>query len=155
MVVSVMGDELLDRRKETVRNDPFVRQAGKITENAKHQLMMAVEADDVRESWRLMRVFSRAVVLREDAEDEVRVRLGLLVQHEAARRKLIRRADLAEPLGAERAPGPVATLLTRAANWLARLAAACADRGSQDRGYRSVGPSSGAGAGPSGAGAGP
>ena len=150
MVVSVMGDELVDRRKETVRNDPFVRQAGKITENAKHQLMMAVEADDVRESWRLMRVFSRAVVLREDAEDEVRVRLGLLVQHEAARRKLIRRADLAEPLGAERAPGPLATVLTRAANWLARLATACADRG-----YQSVGSSSGAGAGPSGAGAGP
>lgn len=122
--MGVLGDELVDRREDTVRDDPFVRQAGKITENAKHQMMMAVNAEDVRESWRLMRVFARAVILQEDTEDEVRVRIGLLRRDEAALRTVARHATLAEPLGEDRDAGPVARLLAKAAAWLARVAAA-------------------------------
>lgn len=125
--MGVVGDLLVDRREDMVRDDPRVRQAEKITEAAKMRLMTAVDAGDVRESWRLMRIFGRAVLLQGETEDDARVRLGLLAPDDAALRKLARREDLAEPLGDGGRPGLVTMLLGKAAAWLTRIAMARRD----------------------------
>jgi hypothetical protein len=121
--VGVLGDVLVDRREDMVRDDPRVRQAEKIAEAAKLRLLTAVNATDVRESWRLMGIFGRAVLLQGETEDEVRVRVGLLSPDEAALRRLARRDDIADPAGERGSAGPVVLLLTMAATWLAALAA--------------------------------
>jgi hypothetical protein len=121
--VGVLGDVLVDRREDMVRDDLRVRQAEKIAEAAKLRLLTAVNATDVRESWRLMAIFGRAVLLQGETEDEVRVRVGLLSPDEAALRKLARRDDLADPAGERRSAGPLVLLLTIAATWLVALAA--------------------------------
>lgn len=82
-----------------MRNDPHVCEAGKILETARNHLLAAVVEGNVSESRRLMDVFARAAVLKEETEDRVRVRLGLLTQDEAARRGASRRASVE--------PGPV------------------------------------------------
>jgi hypothetical protein len=106
-----------------VRDDPRVRQSEKITEAAKMRLMTAVDSGNVRESWRLMAIFSRAVLLQGETEDEVRVRVGLLTSDDAVRRRMTRREDLAEPAGERRCSGLVVTLLTMVATWLTTIAA--------------------------------
>jgi hypothetical protein len=84
--VRVLGEELVDRRENTVRNDPYVQEAAKIMETARNHLLAAVVEGNVPESRRLMDVFTRATFLKEETEDRVRLRLGLLTQDEAARR---------------------------------------------------------------------
>lgn len=86
----VLGEELVDRREDTVRTDPYVVEATKIMETARNHLLAAVVEGDVAESRRLMDVFARASFLREETEDGVRVRLGLLTQEEARRRTAAR-----------------------------------------------------------------
>lgn len=81
----------MDRREDTVRSDPYVREAGKILETARNHLLAAVVEGNVTESRRLMDVFTRAAFLKEETEDRVRVRLGLLTQDEAGRRSAARR----------------------------------------------------------------
>lgn len=88
--VRVSGDELVDRREDTVRNDPYVCEAGKILETARNHLLAAVVEGNVAESRRLVDVFARAALLRDETEDRVRVRLGLLTQEDAARRASLR-----------------------------------------------------------------
>lgn len=148
--MGVVGDVLVDRRADMVRDDPRVRQAEKIAEAAKLRLLTAVDASDVRESWRLMGIFGRAVLLQGETEDDVRVRVGLLTPDEAALRRMARRDDLAEPACECRRAGPVAALLTtavmlltaavmllaRAAAWLATLAARRDPRGDARRDFR-------------------
>lgn len=90
--VSVLGEELIDRREDTVRNNPYVEEAGKIMETARNHLLAAIVAGDIAESRRLMDVFTRAALLKDETEDRVRVRLGLLTQDQAARRAAARRA---------------------------------------------------------------
>jgi hypothetical protein len=89
--VRVLGEELVDRREDTVRNDPYVQEAAKIMETARNHLLAAIVEGDIAESRRLMDVFTRAAFLKEETEDRVRVRLGLLTQDEAARRATARR----------------------------------------------------------------
>lgn len=78
--VRVPGEELVDRREDTVRNDPYVCEAGQILETARNHLLTAVVEGDITESRRLMDVFVRAAVLKEEAEERVRRRLGLLTE---------------------------------------------------------------------------
>ena len=80
----------MDRREDTVRNDPYVQEAAKIMETARNHLLAAVVEGDIAESRRLMDVFTRAAFLKEETEVGVRVRLGLLIQDEAARRATAR-----------------------------------------------------------------
>ena len=94
--VRVLGEELVDRREDTVRNDPYVREAAKIMETARNHLLTAVVEGDLAESRRLMDVFTRAAILKEETEDRVRVRLGLLTQEEAERRAAARLAPLTD-----------------------------------------------------------
>jgi hypothetical protein len=121
--MEVLGDELVDRREDTVRIDPHVQQAAKIMESARNQLLRAVVAGDLVESQRLMGVFANATVLREDTEDEVRVRLGLLTQDEVAGRGGGRGGAISAPAAPARAarvrPNPLLALVRRI-----RLAAA-------------------------------
>jgi hypothetical protein len=119
MSVDVIGDALVDRREDMVRDDPRVRQAERIAEAAKIRLMTAVDAGDARESWRLMEVFGRAMLLQRETEDDVRVRAGLLTPAQAALRRVARRADLAAPAARCRRAGPAARLLAAAGAWLA------------------------------------
>jgi hypothetical protein len=92
--VRVLGEELVDRREDTVRSDPYVQEAAKIMETARNHLLAAVVAGDVAESRRLMEVFARAAFLKEETEDGLRVWLGLLTQDEVARRAAARRATM-------------------------------------------------------------
>lgn len=92
--MSVLGEELVDRREGTVRNDPYVQEAGKIMETARNHLLAAIVEGDITESRRLMDVFTRAALLKEETEDGVRVRLGLLTQEEVARRAAARPAPV-------------------------------------------------------------
>lgn len=87
------------------------------------RLMTAVDAGDVRESWRLMGIFGRAVLLQGETEDDARVRVGLLAPDEAVARRVARRDDLGAPAGGRRGTGPLVALLTIAAARLAALAA--------------------------------
>jgi hypothetical protein len=124
--MGVLGDELVDRREDTVRTDPHVEQAAKIMESARNQLLRAVVAGDLAESQRLMGIFTNAAVLRDDTEDEVRVRLGLLTQDEVASRAVARRATITTPgvpaSTVRGTPNPLLALLRRI-----RLAAARRD----------------------------
>lgn len=86
----VLGEELADEREDTVQKNPYVVEAAKIMETARNHLLAAVVSGDVAESRRLMDVFTRASFLREETEDGVRLRLGLLTQDEAARRAAAR-----------------------------------------------------------------
>jgi CBS domain-containing protein len=115
--MGVLGDELVDRREDTVRADPHVQQAAKIMESARNQLLRAIVAGDLAESQRLMGIFTNAAVLRDDTEDELRVRLGLLTQDEVASRAVARRATIATPAVPARkvcvTPKPLLALLRR------------------------------------------
>lgn len=86
----VLGEELADQREDTVQKNPYVVEAAQIMETARNHLLAAVVDGDVAESLRLMDVFARAAFLREETEDGVRLRLGLLTQDEAARRAAVR-----------------------------------------------------------------
>jgi len=99
--VRVSGEDLVDRREDTVRNDPYVCEAGKILETARNHLLAAVVEGNVTESRRLMDVFARAAQLKEETEDRVRAQLGLLTRDEAARRAASRRQP-AETAGRSR-----------------------------------------------------
>jgi hypothetical protein len=92
--VRVLVEELVDRREDTVRNDPYVQEAAKIMETARNHLLAAIVEGDIAESRRLMDVFTRAAFLKEETEDRVRVRLGLLTQDEAAHRAAARRMQV-------------------------------------------------------------
>lgn len=96
--MSVLGEELVDRREDTVRNDPYVQEAGKIMETARTHLLAAVVEGDIAESRRLMDVFTRAALLKDETEDGVRMRLGLLTLDEAARRAAARRAPVPDAI---------------------------------------------------------
>lgn len=85
-----------------MRNDPYVCEAGQILETARNHLLAAVVEGNVSESRRLMDVFARAAILKEETEDRVRVRLGLLTQDEAARRGASRRASVEEAVPVRR-----------------------------------------------------
>ncbi len=71
-----MGEE-----EEAVRHDPEVQQAWKIAEVARARLLECVDVGDAEalaEAQRMLDALRKATVLAADAEDRVRVHLGLM-----------------------------------------------------------------------------
>ncbi|HLH83669.1 MAG TPA: hypothetical protein VKV38_10425 [Trebonia sp.] len=113
----LVEDHLMGDLEDAVGLDPQVQRARKIAEAARARLLACVAVagePDLAEAQRMMDALRKATVLAEDAEDEVRVRAGLLTRGEADRRAAARRAGLADralppgtlPLGRVRAPAP-------------------------------------------------
>lgn len=84
--------------EEAAGRDPQVQQARKIAGAARSRLLACLAGDDVDlgEAQRMMDALRKATILAEDAEDQVRVDVGLLTRGEADRRAAVRRAGLAD-----------------------------------------------------------